>query len=88
MRRLFASLSVVAFAIVTSCQQGGHEGDRCNPLLAHDECNGALSCQQPASCAESYCCPANLAASTSSYCRSDPDACPAPPPDAGDAAAE
>jgi hypothetical protein len=68
---------VAAFvAIVAACLQGGHEGDRCNPDLSHDECNDGLSCQQPKSCDESYCCPANLAASKSSSCRSDPDACP------------
>ena len=46
----------------------GDEGQRCNPDLSHDECNAPLTCQQPVGCAENYCCPANLSASTNPYC--------------------
>lgn len=69
--------------------EGGHEGDRCNPLLSHDECGSGLSCQQPPKCAESYCCPANASSSTHPFCNgascSQVDAAPSEQP-AGDAA--
>ncbi len=47
--------SFMLFFLV-GCDQG-QEGDRCNPSLSHDECNTGLSCQQPPSCPENYCCP-------------------------------
>jgi hypothetical protein len=61
--------------------------DRCNPLSADDECNSGLSCQQPATCAENYCCPTS-GTSTNPFCNGS--ACPAPSADAGgeDAAAD
>jgi hypothetical protein len=48
---------------------GGSEGDRCNPLLSHDECGGTtLTCQQPSTCVESYCCPNPASSSSNPYC--------------------
>ncbi len=51
------------------CLQGA-EGDRCNPDLAQGEsdCGGGLSCQQPADCPESYCCPLT-GPTTSAFCQ-------------------
>jgi hypothetical protein len=46
----------------------GAEGDRCNPDLSHDECNGGLSCQQPVDCPENYCCPTS-GTSTNPFCQ-------------------
>jgi hypothetical protein len=50
-----------------ACNQG-QEGDRCNPLLSHDECNAGLTCQQPTNCPENYCCPAS-GTSSNPYCQ-------------------
>lgn len=78
-RRIVVALVLVlagAAVVSAACVQGGEEGDRCNPNLSHDECGSSLTCQQPSPCVESYCCPANLATSTSAYCRGDPAACP------------
>jgi len=47
----------------------GEEGERCNPLLSHDECNGELTCQQPVDCPETYCCPTPVTASSSPFCQ-------------------
>ena len=76
--QIIAILALAGAALVSaaSCIQGGNEGDRCNPLLSHNECDNGLTCQQPSGCAENYCCPADLTHSTSSFCRSDPAACP------------
>jgi hypothetical protein len=46
---------------------GGGEGDRCNPLLSHNECGSGLSCTQPTDCPENYCCPADNP--TSPFCQ-------------------
>ena len=77
-----AFLGVLAFG--NGCD-GGREGERCNPNLSHNECDDGLTCVQPATCVESYCCPANASASTNPYCNGAgcpaPDA--APTPDAG-----
>ncbi len=74
---LFFCISAALLALGNGCD-GGSEGDRCNPLLSHDECGGApLSCQQPATCVESYCCPNPASASTNPYCNGT--LCPAPP---------
>ena len=66
----------------SACNQGS-EGDRCNPALIdpttssnHDECGSGLSCQQPATCAESYCCPQDPSTSTDPRCNGS--ACPVP----------
>jgi hypothetical protein len=56
------------------CASGGSEGDRCNPKLSHDECNVGLSCRQPATCVESYCCPDPGKSSANPFCNGT--ACP------------
>lgn len=69
------------FALGFACNEG-REGDRCNPAAAangEDECGSGLSCQQPSSCAENYCCPKNPNDSKNPYCNGA--ACPQP--DAG-----
>ena len=63
---------------------GGREGERCNPLLSHDECDNGLSCQRPSTCAENYCCPEPASSSSNPFCNGA--ACPAPD-GGGDAAA-
>lgn len=65
----------VLLALGDGCD-GGREGERCNPLLSHDECGKGLSCQQPATCAESYCCPQDPATSVSAFCNGA--GCPVP----------
>ena len=52
---------------------GGREGDRCNPNLSHNDCNDGLSCVQPSTCVENYCCPTN-GSSSDPYCNGS--ACP------------
>ena len=81
---LFAMLALTGLGC-----DGGREGDRCNPLLSHSDCNDGLSCQQPATCAESYCCPASSSSSSNPFCNGQ--GCPqtdATPPAAGSGAAE
>jgi hypothetical protein len=51
------------------------EGDRCNPNLSHDDYNAGLTCQQPSTCVENYCCPNPASASTNPFCNGT--ACPA-----------
>ena len=80
LRARLVVLACVAAALALLACKGGEEGDRCNPKLSHDECNTGLSCQQPGTCVESYCCPANLSSSTNPFCHGD--LCP-PPLDAG-----
>jgi hypothetical protein len=73
---------VTAGFIGIGCHEGG-EGDRCNPDLPPnaDECGGgALTCQTPSTCVESYCCPTPASSSTNGYCNGQ--LCP-PAPDAG-----
>jgi hypothetical protein len=74
---VMVTLTLGLFAVGTGCVGGG-DGDRCNPLLSHDECNDGLTCVQPSTCVESYCCPSDPSKSTSPFCRGDPGACPAP----------
>jgi hypothetical protein len=65
---------------------GGNEGDRCNPDLSHNDCNAGLTCQQPSTCVENYCCPDDPSTSTNPYCNGT--LCPAVDdagPDATDA---
>ena len=82
--RVGVFFAVVAglFTLGSGCD-GGREGERCNPLLSHDECGGGLSCQQPSTCAENYCCPSPSTSSNDPYCNGT--GCPAP--DAGAAGA-
>jgi hypothetical protein len=47
---------------------GGSEGDRCNPLLSHNECGDGLACMQPTDCPESYCCPTS-GTSSNAFCQ-------------------
>lgn len=65
------ALGIIAAGLVVlgnGCT-GGSEGDRCNPLLSHDECGGTtLTCQQPSTCVESYCCPNPASSSSNPYC--------------------
>ncbi len=70
--RIGSMALIVAGALLLApngCLQG-REGDRCNPSLApgEDECGGGLSCQQPADCPESYCCPV-MGSSTNPFCQ-------------------
>jgi hypothetical protein len=74
------ALGFAAIIWVAGCDQG-KEGDRCNPDLSHDECNSGLTCQQPATCAENYCCPTPASSSSNPYCNGQ--GCP-PAADAGD----
>ena len=46
---------------------GSTEGDRCNALIATDECNSGLRCTA-VSCAATYCCPEN-GSSTNPNCQ-------------------
>jgi hypothetical protein len=65
-------LTIVAatiFLLGAACNEG-HEGDRCNPKLFHDEnqCGHGLACQMPSTCVESYCCPSDPTTSTNPFC--------------------
>jgi hypothetical protein len=63
------ALVVASVALAFAACDQGHEGDRCNPNLSHDECGGSpLSCQQPAECPEFYCCPTN-GTGTNPFCQ-------------------
>jgi hypothetical protein len=64
---------------------GGREGDRCVLALnaatgsgyrSSEECGAGLTCQTPATCVESYCCPADPTKSSNPYCNGT--GCPAP----------
>jgi hypothetical protein len=81
---------------VLGCAEGG-EGDRCNPLLSHDECGGqALVCSGPSTpyplpgaCVENYCCPKDPSKSSSPSCNGTDPACAVADASGGaDAAAE
>jgi hypothetical protein len=74
-RTLIGSVLLGALAFGNGCD-GGREGDRCNPNLSHDDCDDGLVCVQPATCVESYCCPAKGGASSNAFCNGQ--ACPAP----------
>jgi len=55
----FIACACAALFALPGCQQG-NEGDRCNAALdsvGSDECNSGLTCQQPASCVITVCCP-------------------------------
>jgi hypothetical protein len=71
--------AVGAFLFGLLACDGGREGDRCNPNLSHNDCDDGLVCVQPATCVESYCCPANGGPSSNAFCHGE--SCPAP--DAG-----
>lgn len=61
------ALAVAVMPLAGGCD-GGREGERCNPSLSHNECHNGLTCRQPSTCAESYCCPADPTRSTNPYC--------------------
>src|SRR5664279_2639218 len=70
-------VSLVVAGLTNACV-GGSEGDRCNPAQTdHSECGGGLTCQQPATCAENYCCPTPASGSSNGYCNGT--LCPAAP---------
>lgn len=71
----FLVVALGLVAVANGCD-GGNEGDRCNPLGSHDECGSGLSCQQPATCAENYCCPDPASRSSNPYCNGA--GCPTP----------
>ena len=79
----------VALAI-PACNEGG-EGDRCNPLLSHDECGGtSLVCSGPGTshplpgnCVENYCCPPNAMSSTNPECNGTDPVCGVMPDSGG-----
>jgi hypothetical protein len=77
-RHVFSALIAAGVVAAVGCE-GGAEGDRCNPALSHNDCNGGLTCQQPATCAESYCCPTPASASSNPFCNGS--SCP--PAEAG-----
>lgn len=80
--------SLLAIALLAYACDGGTEGARCNPLLSHDDCDDGLMCIQPATCAESYCCPSDPTKSASPFCNGSE--CPSVDAGAtsGDASAE
>ncbi len=76
----FAIIGIVIASVTNGCVGGG-EGDRCNPdQVDHPECNGGLTCQQPSTCVENYCCPTPASSSSNGYCNGT--LCP-PAADAG-----
>jgi hypothetical protein len=90
--RAFALVALAAslVSIANGCD-GGREGERCNPSLSHNDCDDGLTCQQPSTCVENYCCPADPSKSANPYCNGA--GCPtvdAGPPDSatGDSATD
>src|ERR1700733_3860470 len=67
---------LLALAPLANGCDGGREGERCNPDLSHNDCDDGLTCQQPSTCAENYCCPADPTKSSNPYCNGA--GCPAP----------
>lgn len=63
-RAVRAAALGLALALVAGCDEQGAEGDRCNPYLSHNDCNGGLVCAGHAPsavtipfCQENFCCP-------------------------------
>ena len=82
----FILTAALVFLVGNGCD-GGREGERCNPNLSHNDCDDGLTCGQPSTCVESYCCP-TTGTSNNPFCNGA--ACP-PAADAGssqDAAAD
>jgi hypothetical protein len=83
------AVAMSALAVLAGGCDQGNEGDRCNPLLSHDECGGdTLVCSGPGTsyplpgnCVENYCCPKDPTKSSNPYCNGTDNSCPAP--DAG-----
>jgi hypothetical protein len=64
---------VVGVGVITAsavgCNTGG-QGERCNPLLSHNECGSGLVCNGSISdCPEAYCCPTDTSEITSDLCK-------------------
>jgi hypothetical protein len=76
------SIALLGVLAVGNGCDGGREGERCNPNVSHNECDDGLTCVQPATCVENYCCPAGPSANP--YCNGA--ACPTPDASAQDAA--
>ncbi len=72
--RMALAVPLIALALASSGCDGGHEGDRCNPDLSHNDCNDGLTCVTPSTCVENYCCPTPASASTNPFCNGA--ACP------------
>ena len=72
-------LAAASIIVLANGCDGGREGDRCNPAQSSNECGSGLTCQQPSTCVESYCCPADPSKSSSNYCNGN--LCP--PSDSG-----
>ena len=83
--RAGAALLVSSMALALAapgCNEGG-EGNRCNPLLSHDECGGSnLVCSGPGtshplpgSCVENYCCPPDPTTSSNPECNGTDPVC-------------
>jgi hypothetical protein len=66
-------LFALGAAVAAACTIGGNEGDRCNPLVERDECQGLNRCTA-FSCSEAYCCPTDHK-STDPHCNVG-DPCP------------
>jgi hypothetical protein len=65
-KSIAATVALLA-ALAPACDVG-NEGERCNPLLSHDECGAGLACTQPVDCPEAYCCPTS-GSSSNPYCQ-------------------
>jgi hypothetical protein len=78
---VFVAVGLAGVVVLGNGCDGGREGERCNPFSSHDECNAGLSCQQPSTCAENYCCPSPASGSSNPYCNGA--ACPPGAADAG-----
>ncbi len=72
---LFVVGAIAAIAVLMNGCDGGREGERCIPNLSHNDCGGGLTCMQPATCVESYCCPEDPTTSTNPFCNGQ--GCPA-----------
>jgi hypothetical protein len=66
--RIRSSLLALALAVAAAACTIGHEGERCNPYLTHDECSPGLACTQPVDCPERYCC-ATSGPSRNAFCQ-------------------
>jgi len=80
---LLLAIASALVVLLNGCD-GGREGERCNPALSHNDCDDGLTCQQPSTCAENYCCPVDPSKSFNPYCNGA--ACPTV--DAGDGVAD
>src|SRR5258706_716582 len=84
LRSALGAMALLVSIVAVGCK-GGSEGDRCNPILSHDECGGdTLVCSGPSTsnplpgtCVENYCCPKDPSKSTDPHCNGpDSPNCP------------